>query len=80
MGANPRRLSTWEPLLDLLRRWLNSWGNKYVNLGGRIVLINSVLNSISIFLFVFLVVVGKGVEENCENSKRISLGSSHGSA
>lgn len=33
---------------------LNSWGNKYVSLDGRVVLINSVLNSTPIFYLYFL--------------------------
>jgi len=50
----PRKLSTWEPLLCQLRKRLCSWGNKYVSLGGRIVLLNSVLNAIPIFYLSFL--------------------------
>jgi hypothetical protein len=49
VGANPRRLFTWEPLLDSLRKRLGGWGNKFVSLGGRIVLLNAVLNAIPIF-------------------------------
>ena len=40
---------TWQPLLQLLASRLRSWGNKYVNLVGRVVLLNSVLNAIPIF-------------------------------
>jgi len=32
VGANPRKVSTWEPLLCQLRKRLHSWGNKYVSL------------------------------------------------
>ncbi|MCH95104.1 LINE-1 reverse transcriptase like, partial [Trifolium medium] len=53
-GASPRRLSTWEPLLESLRKKLNSWGHKHLSFGGRLVLINSVLNSIPIFYLSFL--------------------------
>jgi hypothetical protein len=49
VGANPRRMSTWEPMVEKIRSKLNSWGNKHVSFGGRLVLINSVLNSIPIF-------------------------------
>lgn len=34
VGANLRKLSTWEPLLCQLRKRLCSWGNKYVSLRG----------------------------------------------
>ncbi|GAU40270.1 hypothetical protein TSUD_60610 [Trifolium subterraneum] len=54
VGANPRSRLTWEPLLDNLRRRLLVWENKFVSLGGRIVLLNSVLNSIPIFYLSFL--------------------------
>jgi len=33
---------------------LNLWRHKYISLGGRVVLINSVLNSIPIFLLSFM--------------------------
>jgi hypothetical protein len=54
IGANPKSLSTWEPLLDHLRNRLLTWRNKYISLGGRIVLINAVLNAIPIFSLSFL--------------------------
>lgn len=40
VGANAKKVATWEPLLDKLKGKLNSWGNKYVSLGGRIVLLS----------------------------------------
>jgi hypothetical protein len=49
VGANPRRMLTWDPLVDKIRKKLNSWGNRHISHGGRVVLINSVLNSISVF-------------------------------
>jgi hypothetical protein len=54
VGANPRRASTWEPLLDSLRKRLGAWGNRYVSLGGRVVLLNSVLNAIPIFYLSYM--------------------------
>jgi hypothetical protein len=54
VGANSRRVSTWEPLIDALRKRLGVWSNKYVSLGGRIVLLNSVLNAIPIFYLSFM--------------------------
>jgi hypothetical protein len=43
-----------KPMVDCLRRRLRGWRNRYVSLGGRIVLINSVLNSIPIFYLSFM--------------------------
>ncbi|MCH80013.1 LINE-1 reverse transcriptase like, partial [Trifolium medium] len=54
VGSNPRKLSTWEPMLEVVRGRLRSWGNKYVSLGGRIVLINAVLSAIPIFFLSYL--------------------------
>ncbi|GAU29855.1 hypothetical protein TSUD_379450 [Trifolium subterraneum] len=59
VGANPRRLSTWNPVLDVIQKRLASWKNKYVSLGGRVVLLNSVLAAIPIFyLSLFKMPVG----------------------
>jgi hypothetical protein len=41
-------------MVECLRNRLQGWKNRYVSLGGRIVLINSVLNSIPIFYLSFL--------------------------
>jgi len=49
VGANPRLEKTWQPLLHLLANRFGSWGNKYVSLGGRVVLLNYVLNSILMY-------------------------------
>jgi hypothetical protein len=54
VGANLRRPTTWEPLIEYLKNRLRSWGNRYVSLGGRIVIINSVLNAIPIFYLSFM--------------------------
>jgi hypothetical protein len=40
VDVNPRLYSTWTPMLDVVKRRLGTWGNKYISLGGRIVLIN----------------------------------------
>jgi hypothetical protein len=41
-------------MLQALRQRLGGWGNKYVSLGGRIILLNAVLNAIPIFYLSFL--------------------------
>ncbi|GAU18134.1 hypothetical protein TSUD_248350 [Trifolium subterraneum] len=59
VGANPRRLVTWNPVIEVLQKRLASWKNKYVSLGGRVVLLNSVLAAIPIFyLSLFKMPVG----------------------
>jgi hypothetical protein len=54
VGANPRRASTWEPVVKTIEKRLFSWRNRYVSLGGRVVLINSVFASILVFYLSFL--------------------------
>lgn len=49
VGANPRRLATWVPLLGVMQARICSWRNRFVTFRGRITLLNSVLNSIPIF-------------------------------
>lgn len=47
-------MATWEPLVNLLYTRLISWKHMYVSLGGRVILINYVLNVIPIFSLSFL--------------------------
>jgi hypothetical protein len=54
VGGNPGRVNTWEPLVDQFSKKLSSWGNRYLTLGGRIVLLNFILNVIPIFYLSFL--------------------------
>jgi hypothetical protein len=54
VGANPRRVATWQPMIDVLKNRLNSWGNRFLSVGGRIVLLNSVLSAIPIFYLSFM--------------------------
>jgi len=63
VGANPKKFSIWEPMLEKLANRLNSWGSKYVSLGGRIVLLNSVLNAIPIFYLSYLKMPKRVVKE-----------------
>jgi hypothetical protein len=54
VGANPRLASTWDSVVKTIENRLISWRNRYVSLGGRVVLINSVLASIPVFYLSFL--------------------------
>jgi hypothetical protein len=47
-------LGPWQPLIDTISRKLGSWNNRWVSMGGRVVLLNSVLNSIPIFFLSYL--------------------------
>lgn len=54
VGSNPRLAAMWEHLVNLLSRMLLSWKHMYVSLGGRVILLNYILNSIPIFFLYFL--------------------------
>jgi hypothetical protein len=54
VGARSRSMSTWEPMLESIWGRLGSWRNKYISLGGRIVLIKAVLNAIPIFYLSYI--------------------------
>jgi hypothetical protein len=54
VGANARKLSTWQPLIDTISKKLGTWNNRWISMGGRVVLLNSVLNSIPIFFLSYL--------------------------
>lgn len=51
IGCNPQRWSTWEPALLKLQSVLTLWRGKGISLGGKVILINSILNSIPLFSF-----------------------------
>jgi hypothetical protein len=54
VDANSRKASTWEPVVKAIEKRLISWKNHYVSLGGRVVLLNSMLASIPIFYLSFV--------------------------
>lgn len=51
--ANPRRVATWQSVIDSTRKRLAAWKRKHLSLGGRITLINSVLSSLPIYFLSF---------------------------
>lgn len=53
IGANHRRKCTWDPMLAIVRRRLVSWNHKNLSLDGRIVLLQSVLTALPIYLLSF---------------------------
>jgi len=61
VGANAHCMATWEPMLEKIRNKLNLWDNRCISLGGCIVLLNSVLNSIPIFSLSFFKMPAKVV-------------------
>ncbi|KAK3211460.1 hypothetical protein Dsin_016166 [Dipteronia sinensis] len=59
LGAKSSVKAFWNPLLSHIEKMLTPWKRKFLNKGGRLVLIKSVVSSIpSYFLSVFKVPVG----------------------
>jgi hypothetical protein len=60
LGSNPRRISTWKPIIDKFRKKLTSWKGRMLSMAGRICLIKSVLNSLPLY-FMSIFLMPKGV-------------------
>ncbi|CAL5328668.1 unnamed protein product [Camellia sinensis] len=59
LGANPRRKSTWNPILDKVSKRLSSWKRKLLSFAGRLTLIKSVLSNLPLyFLSLFKMPIG----------------------
>ncbi|XP_019429666.1 PREDICTED: uncharacterized protein LOC109337200 [Lupinus angustifolius] len=41
VGANPKRLSTWSPIIDSFQKKLSLWKHKLISCGGRVTLLKS---------------------------------------
>jgi len=49
LGANPKRTSTWKPILSQIRGRLNSWKGRLLSMAGRSILIKSVISTIPLY-------------------------------
>ncbi|XP_058742000.1 uncharacterized protein LOC131614435 [Vicia villosa] len=58
VGDNPRRKKVWLEVVNNIKRRLSSWKGRNISMGGRVTLINSVLNSIPIFTLSFFKIPG----------------------
>ncbi|GKV42979.1 hypothetical protein SLEP1_g50328 [Rubroshorea leprosula] len=50
IGGNGRNIKVWKPLIETFKRKLCSWKGRFLSLGGRITLLNSVLSNIPVYL------------------------------
>jgi len=53
IGGNAQRLSFWDPLITRIKTRLSAWKSKHLSLGGRLVLLNSVLSSLPVYALSF---------------------------
>jgi len=53
IGGDPRRLQFWYPLVERIRSWLTGWKCTNSSLGGRLILLKSVLSSIPVYFLSF---------------------------
>jgi hypothetical protein len=53
VGANPRRLNMWKPIVESMMKRLSSWNDQHLSIGGRVTLINFVLSSLPLYFFSF---------------------------
>jgi exonuclease III len=53
IGGNARRLAFWEPVLNRIKSRLSVWNCKHLSLGGRLVLLKSVLSSLPVYALSF---------------------------
>jgi len=63
VGSNPRRCSTWKPVIENLQKMLSNWKGKHLSMGGRVVLLNVVLSSIPLYFLSFFKAPKKVLQE-----------------
>ncbi|GKE49217.1 hypothetical protein Tco_1480475 [Tanacetum coccineum] len=69
IGANPRLVSTWTKVINRFRERLKGWKGRFLSFGGRIVMINSVLNSLPTH-YMSLFLAPKGVVKQLERFRK----------
>jgi len=53
IGGDSHKLKFWQPLLDRIKSRLTGWKSKNLSLGGRLVLLKSVLSSLPVYFLSF---------------------------
>ncbi|KAK1422577.1 hypothetical protein QVD17_17860 [Tagetes erecta] len=69
VGANMNKIKNWDPVIDSFKSRLSLWKAKHLSIGGRLILIQSVLDSIPIYFF-SLFKAPKKVIENLDKIRR----------
>ncbi|GKU98541.1 hypothetical protein SLEP1_g11532 [Rubroshorea leprosula] len=50
IGSKRKCIAMWRPMIDSFKKKLANWKNRFISLGGRITLLNSVLSSLPVFM------------------------------
>nr|ABN08480.1 Putative non-LTR retroelement reverse transcriptase, related [Medicago truncatula] len=53
IGGDHRRLLFWDPVLNTIKSRLSRWQNRFLSFAGRLILLNSVLTSLPIYVLSF---------------------------
>ncbi|GAU47989.1 hypothetical protein TSUD_272340 [Trifolium subterraneum] len=53
IGGDARKLQFWYPLVDKIRNRLSGWKRKHLSMGGRLILLKSVLSSMPVYFLSF---------------------------
>ncbi|XP_016165058.1 uncharacterized protein LOC107607644 [Arachis ipaensis] len=69
LGAKPRLVKTWKPIIDKVEEKLSLWKAKVLNKAGKLVLIKSVLNSLPVY-YLSLFKMPKAVAEKLISLQR----------
>ncbi|XP_016195526.1 uncharacterized protein LOC107636539 [Arachis ipaensis] len=69
LGANPRLVKTWKPIIDKVEEKLSLWKARLLNKAGKLVLIKSVLNSLPVY-YLSLFKMPKAVAEKLISLQR----------
>lgn len=68
VAANLRRSVTWELVIAAVRKKLHCWQGRFLSIGGRITLINSVLNSLPLYFSLFTRPLNRLLKNSCVHS------------
>ncbi|KAL1326310.1 hypothetical protein AAHE18_13G219100 [Arachis hypogaea] len=69
LGANPRLVKTWKPIIDKVEKKLSLWKSKILSKAGKLVLIKAVLNSLPVY-YLSLYKMSKAVAEKLISLQR----------
>lgn len=78
LGANPRRIGNWKPVIEKVEKKLAFYNRKYITLGGRVTLINSNLGNLPLYYYMSLFKMPITVARRLERIQRQFLWGDYG--